>query len=103
MEIKKIKLKADKPFFNYVDINVLDYPKGIEYGETRKRCVIRVEFGEYDVQQLIKQGKNYEEAIEYYRDYIYDIVKVNIGSDWECMDGMDEITELIRKRIKTYY
>ena len=35
--MKEIKLKADKPFHNNVDVAVIDFPDGPE-GEERQRC-----------------------------------------------------------------
>lgn len=49
--MKEIKLVCDAPFFDKVDVNVLDFPSGPE-GEPRRRCKITVEFGPYDLAQL---------------------------------------------------
>ena len=53
--MKEIKLKADKPFHNNVDVAVIDFPDGPE-GEERQRCKVTVEFAESDVKQLQDRG-----------------------------------------------
>ena len=40
--MKEIKLVCDTPFFDKVDVNVLDFPSGHE-GEPRRRCKITLD------------------------------------------------------------
>lgn len=43
------------------------------------------------------------EAMEYYRGWIYDIVKVHISQDWECISGMEETLAIVEERVKTFF
>lgn len=53
--IKEIKLTPEPPLYNYVDIAVMDFPNGRD-GHPRTRCKVTVQFGDYDIDQLKKQG-----------------------------------------------
>ena len=101
--MKEIALIPDKPFHNNVDVAVMDFPKGLESGEKRKRCGITVDFAETDVKQLQKRGMNYEDTIKYDEDYMYQTVKVNIAMEWECVEGWDEVMDIVREHVKVYY
>ncbi len=72
--MKEIKLKADKPFHNNVDVAVIDFPDGPE-GEERQRCKVTVEFAESDVKQLQDRGLDFDGAMEYYRDWLDKVVR----------------------------
>ena len=61
--MKEIKLKADTPFHNSVDVAVLDFPKGVEDGTERQRCKITVEFAQADVEDLQSRGLDLEGAM----------------------------------------
>ena len=100
--MKEIKLVCDAPFFNHVDINVIDYPHGRD-GEERNRMKITCDYGKYDVEQLIKRGLDFDGAMDYYRDWIYNTVRIRISQDWECVGGMDEALALIEEKIKQFF
>ena len=40
-----------------------------------------------------------EAMLDYYRQRIYDLVKVNISQDWECCGGMEEVMSIVEKHI----
>ena len=96
--MKQIKLEMDPPFFNRVDVNVLDFPNGLE-GNPRKRCAITVEYAEVDIKTHLREGLDREGLLEYYRDWIYNLVKVHISSDWEPVSGLEEIMALVETKI----
>lgn len=100
--MKEIKLIPDAPFFNSVDVAVLDFPNGTD-GEMRQRCKITLEFAEYDVRQLQGRELDFQAAMDYYRDRIYKLVKLHISQDWECVGGMDEVLAIVETALKRYY
>ena len=100
--MKEIKLKPDKPFYNSVDVAVMDFPKGRD-AEPRQRCKITVDFSQFDVKQLQKRGLNYDGAMDYYRDWLYNVVRYHIASDWEAVDGYDKVFDIIREKVQAYY
>lgn len=100
--MKEIKLMPDKPFHNSVDVVVADFPNGIE-NEPRKRCKVTVEFAQYDVEQLQGRGLDFPQAMEYYRDWLYGVVKVHISQDWECVGGWEEVMDIIEEKVRAYY
>lgn len=100
--MKEIKLVCDVPFFDKVDVNVLDFPGGRD-GEPRCRCKITVDFGPYDLAQLKKQGLSLEAAMEYYEKKVYDTVKLYLAQDWICVEGHDELFEIIEDKVASYY
>ena len=100
--MKEIKLLPDKPFFNSVDVAVMDFPNGLE-AEPRKRCKITVEYAKVDVEQLKKRGLSFDEAMEYYEEWLYKVVKVRIAQDWTCVGGHDEVMAIIKEKVGQYY
>ena len=44
-----------------------------------------------------------ESAMAYYRDYLYQLVKVNISSDWTCVGGLEETMAIVQEHLKKYY
>ena len=100
--MKEIKLSPDKPFHNNVDVAVLDFPNG-HSGEERQRCKITVEFAESDVEQLKARGLDFDGAMEYYKDWLYRVVKVHLGQDWECSDGYVKVMDIIKEKVGQYY
>lgn len=101
--MKEIVLVPDTPLYNYVDVAVMDFPKGREDGTQRRRCVIRMEFSRYDVGQLQKQGMDMDAAMRYYEDYLYKVVKMNLASDWKCVDGWDQVMNVVRENVARFY
>lgn len=104
-EIKKIKLIPDPPFHNSVDVAVIDFPDGFcgPGSKERQRCKVTVEFAQFDVRQLQKRGLDYDGAIDYYRDWLYNVVRYHIASDWEAVDGYEEVFDIIRQKVRAYY
>ena len=100
--MKEIKLVPDKPFFNSLDVAIMDFPKGIE-AEPRRRCKVTVEYAKVDVEQLIKRGLSLDEAMEYYKDWWYKVVKVHISQDWTPVDGLEEVMAIIKEKVSQYY
>lgn len=97
--MRKIKLVPDKPFYNSCDITVFD----VTGEKEKKRCKITAEYAKVDVEQLKRQNMDYQAAMEYYREWIYKVVKHYIADDWECAEGMDEVIEIIRERVEPYF
>lgn len=100
--MKEIMLKPDAPFHNSVDVAVIDFPDG-PAGRQRQRCKVTVEFAEIDVRQLQKQGVDFEGAMEYYRKWLYEVVKFHLARDWRCIEGWDEVMIIVEERVKSYY
>lgn len=103
--IKKIKLVADPPFHNSVDMAVIDFPDGFNGpgSKARQRCKVKVEFAKFDVEQLKKRGLDFDGAMDYYKDWLYHVVRYHIASDWECVGGYDEVFNIIRQKVGAYY
>lgn len=100
--IKEIKLAPEPPLYNYVDIAVMDFPNGRD-GHPRTRCKVTAQFGDYDIDQLKKQGLDYEGAVNYYEDWLYRIIKLNLAQDWTCVEGWDQVMGIIEKKLAARY
>ena len=100
--MKQIRLAPDPPFYNSVDVAVLDFPAGLA-GAPRRRCKITVEFAEVDVRQLQARGLDYDGALAYYHDWLYQVVKVYLSQDWTCVGGMEEVFSCIKEALVRYY
>lgn len=101
--MKQIKLKPDPPFHNSVDVAVIDFPKGLDGGEERQRCKVTAEFAESDVRQLQDRGLNFDDAMEYYEDWLYRVIKVHLAQDWEAVSGREQVLDIIREKVRAYY
>lgn len=104
---KKIMLVCDPPFFNSVDVNVCDFPEGIDdtiediaANPNRRRCKVTVEFAKSDIDILRAQGLDEEQIIRHYQEWLYNVVRLHIASDWECVSGYEELMELIMDRVR---
>ncbi|QAT43481.1 hypothetical protein [Aminipila luticellarii] len=98
--MRKIKLIPDAPFYTNCDISIVDVTDDPE----KKRCKIKVEYAESDVEQMKKRGcSSKEEVLEGYKDLIYDVVKFYIADDWECVGGYGSVLEIIGEKIKQYF
>ena len=53
--------------------------------------------------ELIKKEKDLTGSLEYYKDYIYSLVKFHILSDWTPVGGMEESIEIIKDHIGPYF
>jgi hypothetical protein len=123
--LKQIRLVADKPFYNNVDLAICDF--GGPDGSLRVRGRITVDYGEYDINQLKGQGVDtLEKALAYYKDMIYKTVRRYLLTDFQLVaapgdagykanaagntgtadhddDGWPEILHIIAGQIKGYY
>ncbi len=100
--MKEIKLLPDAPFHNYVEIAVMDFPKG-RNEQPRTRCKVTADFAEFDVNQLKQRGLDYEGAIKYYEEWLYEIIKVNLAQDWTCVEGWEQVMDIIKEKVAGYY
>lgn len=98
--MRKMKLITGEDFYNRCEVSVYDITEEKE----KRRCKVTVEYSAADVRQLRSQGiEDLDAALEHYRDWIYDIVKYYITDDWECAEGMDEVTDIIAEHIREYF
>ena len=100
--MQEIKLKADKPFHNNVDVAIIDFPDGFS-GEERQRCKVQVDFSESAVRQLQKKGMNKEEILKHYEEWLYNVVKIHLATDWEPVSGYDEVMAIILEHVDLYF
>lgn len=96
----QIKLVPASPFFNSCDLTVFD----VTDGRDKKRCKITVEYAKVDVDALKKKGHTtFEDAMQYYREWLYAVVRHYIADDWEATEGHDEIMQIVADHISRYY
>ena len=98
--MKKIKLVPDEPFAHKVDVAVIDF---VDDSKERQRCKITVEYSPFDIGQLWKNGLNYDEAASWYEKRIYSVVKFHISQDWECVDGWEDVMNIVGQKLKEFY
>ena len=73
-------------------------------GRDKKRCKITVEYAKVDVDALKKKGHTtFEDAMQYYREWLYAVVRHYIADDWEATEGHDEIMQIVAEKIEKYY
>jgi len=69
----------------------------------RKRMTIDVDYSAYDISGLKDQCPTIDDALEYYKEYIYKLVRIRILDDWHAESGLDEALDTIREKIAKYY
>ncbi len=109
-EVKQIKLEAGTAYVGHMKVSVLDYPKGVEAKDekgitfTRKRCEIDVEYSESDFAALKAKGlTTKEEALKFYKDWMYALIKQLLSFDWEVAEGMNEIENILLEKMDGYF
>lgn len=100
--MKEIKLEAILIFGSRMEISVKDFPDGEKCRE-RERCRVSLEYAKSDVDELIKKGLDLDGAIDYYKDWLYNVIKVNISQDWIPIEGYDEVFTIVEEHIKKYF
>lgn len=95
--MKQIRLVPALELGNKLNVDVMDFPDGSD--ACRKRCGITLEYAPRDIRDLKERGMDREAMLDYYRQRIYDLVKVNISQDWECSGGMEEVMSIVEKHI----
>ena len=118
--MKLIKLIPALELGNKLNVDVIDFPDAPEadvpagagvFPETdiegeagcvgvlsdsgRKRCGITLEYAPRDIRDLVNRGMDRESMLTYYRQRIYDLVRVNISQDWACVGGMEEVMDIV--------
>ena len=53
-----------------------------------------------DIRELKEQGMDREEMLTYYREKVYNLVRINISQDWACFSGMDEVISIVEKHLE---
>ena len=98
--MKEIELRPSIEYAHKLEVDVMDFPDG-DREKARKRCGITLDYGWRDIEALKDRGMDEAAMLEHYRDRIYELVKVNIAQDWECVAGMDEVLETVKKHLET--
>ena len=96
---KEIELRPALVRPKFADIDVID---NLESGG-RKRCSITVDYSEYDVKSLIREGLDLEGAMDHYKERVTNIVRRYLLTDFEVRNGWDEILNVIRPYVEQYY
>lgn len=97
--MKVIELKPTTVRPKFTDFDVLD---NLDEGG-RKRCTITVDYSEYDVKALIREGLDLEGAMEHYKERITYIVRRYLLEDFEVKGGWEDTLNVIRPYVKQYY
>ena len=95
--MKQISLVPALELGNKLNVDVMDFPDGSD--ACRKRCGITLAYAPRDIRDLKERGMDREAMLDYSRQRIYDLVKVNISQDWECCGGMEEVMSIVEKHI----
>lgn len=98
-DVKEIELKPALVRPKFTDFDVID---NMEEGG-RKRCTITVDYSEYDVKALIREGLDLDGAMSHYKERITYIVRRYLLTDFEVRNGWDEVLAVIRPYVEQYY
>ena len=106
--MKLIELRPAVVRARYADIDVIDNLEdggdaADQGGGGRKRYTITVEYSEYDVKALLREGLDLDGALAHYQERITYIVKRYLLTDFEVRNGWDEVLGVIRANIEKYF
>ncbi len=123
--MKLIKLVPALELGNKLNVDVMDLPGGPEpdlpaglgvFPETaageeagafgtlsddwRKRCGITLEYAPRDIRDLKDRDMDLQAMLDYYREKVYNLVRINISQDWACVSGMEEVMSIVAKHLE---
>lgn len=100
--MKDILLKPQDPYFNHLEVDVMDFPGG-PGTEPRKRMTVTIEYAKFDVDQIRREHPELESVMQYYSDWLYSLVRARLLDDWTAVGGLDETLDIVRDRIKDMF
>ena len=93
--MRMIKLKPDAPFYNNVDIKVVDVTDGKE----KVRATIQLEYAKVDIEPFINQGLSLEEMVERYHERMYHVIRHYLSGDFQVVEGLEEVLGIVREHV----
>ena len=100
--MKDILLRPQAPYFNHLEVDVLDFPQGTD-NEPRKRMTVTIEYAKFDVDQIRRDHPDLESIMQYYNDWLYALVRVRLLDDWTAVGGLEETMGIVRDHIKDMF
>ena len=100
--MKDILLRPQAPYFNHMEVDILDFPKGTDE-EPRWRMKVDIEYSEFDVDQLKKRGLDLDGAMDYYNDWLYKLIRARLLDEWKAVGGLEETMDIVKEHIKGFY
>ena len=100
--MKDILLRPQAPYFNHLEVDVLDFPHGTD-NEPRKRMTVTIEYAKFDVDQFRRDHPDLESVMQYYNDWLYALVRVRLLDDWTAVGGLEETMGIVRDHIKDMF
>ena len=100
--MKDILLKPHTPYFSHLEVDVLDFPGG-PGTDPRKRMTVTVEYSKFDVDQIRKEYPDLDGVMEYYRDWLYSLVRARLLDDWTAVGGLEETMAIVEDHIKDMF
>ena len=100
--MKDILLRPQAPYFNHLEVDVLDFPHGTD-NEPRKRMTVTIEYAKFDVDQIRRDYPDLESVMQYYNDWLYALVRVRLLDDWTAVGGLEETMGIVRDHIKDMF
>ena len=94
--MRKIKLLPDQPFFNNVDVKIMD----VTEEKKKVRATITLEFARVDLEIFFQKEMAPEEILEEYRKRINQLLRYYLLSDFEIVEGLEEILNIVKERIE---
>lgn len=96
--MRKIKLLPDQPFFNNVDVKILDVTEEKE----KIRATITLEFARVDLEPFFKKKMGAEEILSEYQERINHLLRYYLLSDFEIVAGLEETLTIVKERVEFY-
>ena len=100
--MKDILLKPQAPYFNHLEVDVMDFPGGPD-SDPRKRMTVTIENAKFDVDQIRRDHPDLESVMQYYNEWLYSLVRARLLDDWTAVGGLEETMAIVRDHIKDFF
>ena len=100
--MKDILLKPQAPYFNHLEVDVMDFPGGPD-SDPRKRMTVTIEYAKFDVDQIRRDHPDLESVMQYYNEWLYSLVRARLLDDLTVVGGLEETMAIVRDHIKDFF
>lgn len=94
--MRKIHLLPDPPFFNNVDVKILD----ITDEKEKIRGTITLEYARVDLEPFFKEEKSIDEILAHYKERIHQLLRYYLLNDFEIVEGLEETLKIVQERVE---
>lgn len=96
--MRRIKLKPEVPFYNNVEVKVVDVTEGKE----KVRATIQLEYAKIDIEPFANEGLSLEEIVERYHERMNVVIQHYLSGDFQVVEGLEEVLAIVREHVSRH-